>query len=362
MNRLLFYVFAAIFVMAGMLYSCHGDGGSTGFIPTTGTVAVYATDTPVSGVFSQVTATITKVQLVNTGTNTSCDLLPKPILLNIANLADTLQLVNVTECVPGSFNRFRIQFDKNAQLVSASTGTSTSCVFSSFKNEGSGTQPNVLHCDSVTDICTLDVNGAVDVLSLKDNKLALDFDLKNFDVQVAETACSMTMKVSPLTPSDIRTLSRAEAVTGLVSRLSITNQTFDLTRGNRTFSVLYSGITNSAQPGLDTLLGRAQDDRLRTRVTTSTIDLSNNRIAATRIEVKVEGTVSGLVPDSTFTVNYNTGGVAKTIGVDFSGVAVSGIIEKGLWVDVKLTGHDQASGNFIADKVEVEPFGTMTED
>ena len=83
--------------------------------------------------------------------------------------------------------------------------------------------------------------------------------------------------------------------TGLVSNLSTTAMTFDLTtRSTRTFNVLYSGISSTAQPDLGALLQRAQDDRLWTQVTASTIDLSTNAITADKIEVKVAGVISGL--------------------------------------------------------------------
>ncbi len=355
MNKWVFSVVAAAIIMGGiLLYSC-GGGNNAG--SGSGTVGVYVTDD--MSMYSQVTATIEKIQLVNTGPGTSCDLLAAPVTANIANLSNVMQLVDVTQCIAGSYNRFRLEFDKSVQLMSA-TGTTSDCFFTSFMDQGSGTQPKVLNCDASTGICTLDVNGAVNVLAMKDNKLALDFDLKNFDVKnFGMQNCSATMNVSPLTASQMRQHGM-EAITGLVSNLNATNTTFDLTRGNRTFSVLYSGITASNQPGLDTLLQRAQDDGLRTRVTTSGIDLATNSITAVTIEVKVEGTVSNLT-GTTFTLSYGTGG-ARNIIVDYSKAVVNGTLAEGSWANVKLPGYDQASTDFIADKVEIETAGMMTED
>jgi hypothetical protein len=106
----------------------------------------------------------------------------------------------------------------------------------------------------------------VNVLARKTEKLELDFDLKNFSVAGFGTpACQVTMKVSPLNASDMGRISHLEAITGLVSDLDTADKTFTLTRGHLSFSVLYSGITDLQQPGLDTLL-RAQDDRLSVRV------------------------------------------------------------------------------------------------
>lgn len=362
MKRMIFSAITILAIIcASSLYSCH-RGGNSG-TPATGTVALFLTDDPME-LFTQVTATINRIQLVSTGTGTACDVLTAPATVNIANLADVMQLVNVAECPAGPFNRIHIEFDKSVQLMSGPTGTGmpSLCSFVSFKDEGSGSQPNILQCD-VDNICRLDVNGAVNVLVQQDNRLALDFNLKDFEVMHfgEPMTCGVTMKVSPLNASDIEKRGNREAITGIVSRLSTTDRTFNLTRGNRTFAVLYSGITDTGQPGLDVLLQRAQDDGLRTKVTASNIDFMNNTISASEILVKVEGTVSNLVSGSTFSVKYGPGG-SRNIGVDHSNAAVEGTPATGSWVDVKLYGSTDVSNTFLARKVEVESPGTMTED
>lgn len=359
MNRMLFSVIAAVFIFMTLLFSCNG-GGSSGVIPATGTVSLYLTDD--ISLYSQVTATINRVELVHTGMGMTCNLLTEPVTVNIANLAGVMQLVNVTDCVPGPYNRFRIQFDKNVQLMSGATGTISNCSFVSYKDENQGSQPNILHCDPGTNICSLDVNGAVNVLALQDNAQVLDFDLKNFEVSdLATPGCAVTLKVSPMTPRHLQQLGYREAVTGLVSGLDIMNRTFDLTRGNMTFHVQYAGIADTDQPGLNTLLTRAQEDRLKTRVITVGIDLEDNTIAASAIAVKIEGTLSDLVTDETFTVNYGQNG-SRNITVDYSNADVAGIVVNGAWVDVKLFGHQPENDVFLANKVEVEMQGMMTED
>jgi hypothetical protein len=148
-------------------------------------------------------------------------------------------------------------------------------------------------------------------------------------------------------------------ITGLVSRLSTTDKTFDLVRGSRTFNVLYSAVTTSEQPGIDELLLKAEGDQLRTKVFTTGIDLANNRIDATAIIVKVEGTVSELMTGTTFTVRPEG---KAALPVDYSGALVEGVLDNGVWVDVKLFGFSALSSNYLADTVEVESPGTMTED
>lgn len=354
MKKFLFPILALAIMSGAVLYSCSGGGGGGGGMVVTGakgsgTVGLYLTDD--MSLYTQVTATVRDVQLRSTGTGTSCDLLGDPVSVNISNMAGVMQLVDVTQCPAGPYNRFRIEFDRSVQLLSGASGTPEPCSFTSYKNHGKG-NPNMLVCDPATDICSLDVTGAVNVLAQQDNLVALDFDLKNFDVTGLGTpACAVTMKVAPLTPKQMHNV--IQSITGLVSNLSTTDMTFDLTRGLRTFSVLYSGISGSDQPNLGALLGRAQDDGLWTQVTASAIDLSSNTIAATKIEVKLEGIVSNLT-GTTFTL---TSGKAGSIVVDYGNAAVSGTLADGSWVHVKLIGIDGTSGDFIADKVEVGILG-----
>jgi hypothetical protein len=343
---------AALFTGA-LLYSCSGGGG--GDAAQSGAVALYLTDDIAD--YRQVTATINTIALLHTGSSNSCAVFTGPQTFDITNLAGVMQLINVTSCPVVPYNRIHIEFAKNVTLMDLAGNTSP-CQFQSYKDVHN--KPNALSCGA--DACTLDINGAVNVLVNKQNKLALDFDLKNFDVLNfgSPAACSVTMKVSPLHAGDMEALKHPEAITGLVSGLSTTDKTFTLTRGNASFNVLYSGITTSRQPGIDTLLRRAQDDRLRARVLASQIDLANHTITATALYVKVEGTIAADSLDTTnhtFTLNYGSG---KSIALDYSPAIVDGILSEGGWAGVKLYGFDGTS--FLALRVEVEANGTATDD
>jgi hypothetical protein len=334
------------------LYSCSGgDGSGTG---RSGMLALYVTD-DLSG-YKQVTATLNQVDLVNTGAGDSCRVFTGPQTFAITDLAALMQLINVSSCPAVPYNRIHIVFAKGVELMDIVNSTS-SCTFTSYKDHQN--KPNALACGQ--DSCTMDINGAVNVLVNQQNKLALDFDLKNFDVVNFgdPSACTVTMKVSPLNAGDMGALQHPEAFTGLVSSLSTTDRTFTLTRGNTSFSVLYSGITTSQQPGIDALLLRAQDDRLRTRVLASQIDLANHTITASAIYVKVEGTLAAgslNTTNHTFTVNY---GSARSIAVGYHLANVDGVLVEGGWIDVKLYGYDGT--NFLAGHVDVQVAATVTD-
>ena len=339
-------------LLAGMmLYSCSGGGGGAA---QSGTVALYLTDAMAD--YKQVTATIIEIDLMNTGSGASCRVFTGPKTFDITDLDAVMQLIDVSSCPAVPYNRIHIEFAKDVKLMDL-TGSTSSCTFTSYKDQLN--KPNALACGQ--DTCTMDINRAVNVLVNKQHKLALDFDLKNFDVVNFgdPSTCSVTMKVSPLHAGDMEALKHPEAITGLVSNLSTTDRTFTLTRGNVSFSVLYSGITSSRQPGLDTLLRRAQDDRLRTRVVSSQIDLAGHAITATAIYVKIEGTIAAgslNTTSHTFTVNYGSG---RSIAVDYSSASVCGVLAEGGWVEVKLYGFNGTS--FLAAKVDIEENETETD-
>jgi hypothetical protein len=304
--------------------------------------------------YQQVVATVTKVTAVHTGSGAACDVLTTPTTINIANLADILLLLNAANCPAVPYNRLHVEFDKAVDLMNSS-GETSACSFGSYRDDAS--KVNTLQCSGAS--CFIDINGEVNVLAGKQNAVALDFRLKDFDVEdFGLASCTVTMKVSPIHGIEFEHLEYPQRVTGLVSNLTTSTDTFTLTKDAAAFTVTYSGITATQQPGLEDLLQRAQDDLLRTRVTASTLDYVNKTIDASSIAVKVEGLVSGLTATS-FTLTYQT---SKTMTVDYQNALVKGILADDAWAEVKLYGFDSATANFLAAVVEVEFESTEPDD
>lgn len=346
---------AVVFVVSLSLFnSCGGEGGGPS-VPN-GSVALYATDSMSD--YKQVIATINKVSVMNTGSGAVCDVLTTPTTIDIANLSSVLQLLNVANCPAVPYNRVHMEFEKSVELMNYA-GQKSSCLFTSYKDDAR--RVNTLTCSGAT--CTLDINGAVNVLVNQYSKVALDFDLKDFDVVSFGTgtvSCSVTMKVSPLHGNAFGNPFRYEGITGLVSDLTTSTDTFTLSRGRLSINVLYSGITSTRQPGLDDLLLRAQQDGLRTRVTTSSIDYAGKTIEASGILVKAEGLVSNLTTSThTFTLTYKKG---KTMMVDYGAAVVKGDLLNNAWAEVGLYGYGSASKNFLAARVAVEYECTVPHD
>lgn len=345
---------ALFLIMAMFFFQACSDGSSNGGEGSHGdnsgsslsTVALYATDGIAD--YKQVIATINMVQLKHTGSGAACNVLSTQMTINIANLANELQLLSVAQCPAVPYNRIHIGFNKSVELMDA-LDTKATCSFASYK-DGSN-HPNVLQCDGMD--CSLDVNGAVNVLVNHTNAMALDFDLKHFDVDHFGTpSCSVTMKVSPLHGDGVEKLHHHKGITGVVSGLTVSTKTFTLATHHTSFNVLYSSITPTGQPGLNDLLLRAQEDGLRTRVTSTGIDFVDSTIVASAIAVKVEGMISDFDGvNKTFTLTYKKG---KTLKINFNNAVTKGLLADDAWVEVKLYGYDSMNEVFLAGTVEVE--------
>jgi hypothetical protein len=335
-----------IAVLATALFiSCGGGGGGGGGVDA-GSVAFYVTDSPEDD-YKQVTTAINSVQLVHKGSGDTCDVLSTPVTVDITDLSSMLQLLNMVSCPARSYNRMLVEFDEQVVLTDMND-TTANCNFTSYKDKGNN--PNVLQCNGNT--CFIDINGAVNVFANQNNELALDFELKDFEVMDFNLpSCSVTIKVSPLHASDIEKKHNDgydEGISGYIISLNNSEQSFTMTSESGTFTVSYDNVTT--QQGIDDILNLAASDQLKVKVEASSINLDTKNIVASAIYVEVEGTVSNLdITTKTFTLTYQT---SKTITVDYNNAEVEGILVDNANVQVKLNGYD--GSNYLSKEVEVE--------
>lgn len=349
MKKLIFA--AAVFILPVFYYACGGSGDGGG---ATGTVPLYLTDD--MGDFQQVSVTINSVQLMHTGTNTTCDLLTEPESADIANLVGVLQLLDTSECMAHPYNRVRIEFEQAVGLMDQN-GQSADCLFASYKEQGNLNQPNILNCTNGT--CSITINGGINVIADTVNPFALDFDLKNFEVvNFAAPECRVTLKVEPQNNNDIAGKMGQmykKSVTGYVSDLDIDVDTFTLiTKKGAVFTVDYAQALyrNEPQPDLDGLLQFAADHGLRVRVMARNIDISGETpTTASTLFVKLEGRV-GELDDLNHVFTLENAKRNITITVDYSVAKVEGNLTNDIWVETKLFGIDLDS--YLAHEVEVE--------
>jgi len=246
----------------------------------------------------------------------------------------------------------------SAGSTTVSAYVTDACKFVSYYDDNSN-RPNRLACTN--GVCSLDITGAVNLVAGNHEHVALDADLKQFTVDTSVTPCEVTLKVSPLRAGDKLAAGYRMSLSGTVSSLDAAADRFVLTVAGSPYTVQYVGVTD--QDGLDTLLGRAATDRLRTTVRCQTIDATTTpptctaQTVATQplkaIVVKAKGTISA--PDTgahTFTLGYGAG---TTLPVNYTKAAELGKVEGTLASDavaeLKLYGFNLDF--FLAREVEV---------
>jgi uncharacterized protein DUF4382 len=350
--RQIIYFLAALISAVAVVYSCGGgSGGGGGGGTETGKTALFITDDPADS-FDAVKLKITQVKVENTGNGNSCVLFnstnaESPLPVNLTELNNVLLLLSETNCKQESFNRLRIDF--NQDVIVGKGDTSSICQLTSFKQEGSSNVPNLVHCDNMGS-CFVEINGAVNVLANQFNKIALDFVLKDSDVEnFPNSNCTVTFKTSPINASEKEV---PELILGGISGLNVNTHTFTLTEGAETFSVDYSSVT---QTGIDNLLGFAQSnnnlDNLAVEVQCSTLDFTTNQCTASEISVELEGSVQHLQDNNTFDLIVDA---SHTITVKITTAKVIGTISNGVDAEVTLNGFDSMNSVFIAAEVVVK--------
>lgn len=345
-KKLLVLFFFVIGLIVVLFYGCGGGEGSSDKDSSSGRVELYVTDDMSD--YKQVMTTINDVQLMHTGTGTNCDVLSAPVSLDITDLSSILQLVDVSQCNPNNYNRIHIEFDKSVELMNKD-GLMSTCSYTQYKTDNN--QPNVLHCNETT--CSMDINGAVNVFANQTEKLALDFDLKDFDISYTPTGCAVTMKVSPLNSSAMmqkRNMGYRECITGNISNLNINDKSFTMVKGKKTFSINYSQVH---QQNIDYLLQFAIENDLKVKVEISQMDA--NTCLASSIYILIEGTVSNLnTHENSFKLTFKNNNM---ININYNEAinknCIEGSLFDGAYVEIKLFGYDDANNYYLANCIQL---------
>ena len=341
----------AIFGSGLIAYNC-GSGGTSG-----GTVALYITDDKLEGA-QKVEVLIKEIRMENSGTGLSCTVFSPqtPYAIDLTDVQNTLQLLDTSNCPDGQYNRLVVVLQQSPVNV-IYQGQAYTCSLTSYDPEKDNSQvikPNRTVCDDSAGECVVEVTGAVNILANQTNEVALDFELKDSDINFDNNGnCTVAFKVSPLHADGLKTAkqNKDEEIKGTVSDLDIDNNTFTLTtKAGMAFSVSYSNDS------YDDILQLAEDKGLPVEVECQIFDLDNATCTAEEIELEVEG----------WALNVDT--TNRTLTVDLDGdtsttddqipVALAqngeweGNIKDGSYVEVKIVDFD--GNNYIAEEVEQE--------
>jgi len=361
-HKTLLAILVALLTVAS-LYACGGgDGGGGSGGGQAGSATVYAYVTDDLGGYDSVVLTLNSVQLRHPS-GRSCEIIRGPLVMDAAELGrdEIVEHVDTTTCEAGPYNRLHVEVDDDVTLRRTINNqrVTDACKFVSYYDDNSA-RPNRLACTS--GVCALDVTGAVNLVAGGHEHVALDADLKQFIVDYSTTPCEVTLKVSPLRAEDKLAAGYRMSLSGTVSSLDTAADSFTLTVAGNPYKVQYAGVTD--QGGLDTLLGRAATDGLRTTVRCQTKNTSTTPPTCTAqtvltqplkaIAVKAKGTISALDTGlHTFTLGYGAG---TTLPVNYIKATelgkVEGTLANGAGAEVKLHGFNL--DHFLAREVEVK--------
>lgn len=217
---------AVVALLAGAAAACGGGGGDGGNTR----VAVYVTDAP-GDVYAGVGVTLYDLRLCRDARCVDTVALfhsDAGLALPLHELAGVLQYVNTVTIPAGPYNRLEAILDRDLAITDAG-GIVHPAQFAPQAEQPN--KPNTVTC--ADDRCGIRFNGAIGPLA--DGKLAVDFVLKEFEVEEhacanpADTAswCVTEVRMHPLTPAELADKDEYE-VHGLVALKSDAALTLDV--------------------------------------------------------------------------------------------------------------------------------------
>ena len=321
-------------------YNCGGGGTSSG------TVSLYLTDEPLDGA-KKVEVGIKEIRLEHTGTGTGCTVFSpdQTYRVDLTDLATTLRLLDVTNCPAQPYNRLVVVMEKFPVNVIDQTGQEYQCSLISYNEEGDPRKPNRTYCPDTGNECYLYVSGAVNVIANANTDVALDFSLKESEIDLRQDPCTVAFKVYPLHAMGMWEHMEREGdefeIEGYITRLD--ESTFELSVNGMTFTVDYSLATDVSVDALQL----ASDRHLKVEVECSSFDINTATCVAKEIEVKARGTVTSSGCGPGMTVELETTG--ETITLD--PIECEGSITNGSMVEAEIV---SCSGTTcIAHEVEL---------
>ena len=355
-------------VLAGVgigLYSCgpSSTAGSGSGLAGSGTVALYATDAPLDGA-SRVEIGIVQIKMEHTGTGLSCIVFSpeQPYRVDLTDLQGTMQLLDLASCPSGEYNRLVVTLEQSPVDVlydydGDGTPESYVCSLTDYDPEGNGLRPNRTLCDPSAGECYLYVTGAVNVIANQTTDVALDFSVKDSEIEIDTSttppSCTVAFKVYPLHAEGVKDHMKGgnkdHEIKGKIdgNSLDTSNNTFQLVGHGMTFTVNYD---DSIGQGVDQILELASEFGLAVEVECSSLELADATCTAKDISVKVNGT-AGEVDRQAMMMSMDIDGdsspdISVMVAGEMEGVRV------GRSVEAEIIGYDETLGVYIAKEAE----------
>ena len=292
----------AIFGSGLFAYNCGGGGG--GDTASSGTVGFALTDAYYSGQdLTMVMVNIKEVRMENPATGLSCILFSDQngITINLPELANSMRLIDVTNCEAGTYTQFSIVVDQQVEIsiTDPTTGSTSNDVCSIDPNlqingESAWEDDIQVSCDSQTRICTITVeveDGGLVVQPDVNNQVALDFEINDSDgdnhstiVDTTNTnGCSIAFEIEEIEPEEMENHmeqnGKSWEIEGTVANLDANSWIFTLQ--------LDSGLAFTVSYDQNTTIVGNLSNGIRVEVKCSAFDLNNATCQATSIEPEI---------------------------------------------------------------------------
>jgi hypothetical protein len=343
-----------------VLFSCGGNSSENN-ISTTSDVSFFITDKPDTDI-EEVNITIEKVAFENTGNGNECVLFEydqqnqeiNPLEnINLLELQDSYLFVNEKKCKKATYNRLRIDFDRQVSIKK--NGEMYNCTVEGF-DRGSGKQPNKPHC--VGSKCYVELNGEVNIAANVEN-VAVDFDIKKSKIVIDNSKnCSITFKLTPLHIDKQKMKEKKMRLKGYVENLDEANKKFTIHFKRKEFTVNY---TNVNQENIDSVLELAYennfDRRILVGVKCENFNKEEQLCEAEKVililkHVQIENLDE---QNKTFDINLENNQMVK---INYSNADVEGTLSNGTEIKAVIDSsvYNQIDGVYIynAEKIRVE--------
>lgn len=342
-----------------LLASCGGGTSST-----SGTVSFYLTDAIVNGnnqTPQRVDIQIKSISIANSQSGKSCEVFnsgSQPYTTDLTDLAQSMRLLNVTNCEAGTYDRFVIVMSQSVNVML--NNTDYSCSMDPQMVEESDTQ---VTCNNGECVVIVGVEDGGMNISEGQNDVSLDFEIEdgdgdgramkiNIDNTKTPPECRVAFEIEEIEPEEMETHknnnNKEIEIAGKVGDIDNTKSTFSLeAEPGQNFTVDFSQVN---QTGIAEVLNLAQRNNLKVEAECSNFDLGKATCIASEIELKLKAKALTLdITNKTAEIDIDGDGT-KDIDIKFS--KAEGNMGNGSIVEVEITGYDSNTGQYQADEVE----------
>lgn len=227
-----------------LLNACGGGGSSSTGVSSgssgssTSAVSLYFTDD--ASIYPAVNVKVYEVNLCSDNQcNQKVNLFKDQngLTTNLAKLNGVLQYINTSNIPQGTYNRLEVIMDQKLTITDQQN-VNHDAVFTPMQEKPN--KPNVVQCDNTSQKCYIRFNGAVQPFASGNQKLVIDFVLKEFEVNTTTNPWQVyEVKMKPLTPDEMKGKNYENKLYVKVQSVNMQNNNYNFTASwmNKTYTI-----------------------------------------------------------------------------------------------------------------------------